>query len=127
MINQLRLYRINPDLKDAFLVRFRDHAARIMRERYGFEILSMWLTHEANQLRFVYLLSWPDVATKNDAWQKFMADEEWSEIKRKFHETSDEPVLEIEDILLDAVSFSAPLSLNDGEVSSLRLANQTPS
>jgi len=35
MINQLRLYTINPDLRDEFLARFEKHAARIMRDKYG--------------------------------------------------------------------------------------------
>ncbi|MFG1203433.1 NIPSNAP family protein [Xanthobacter aminoxidans] len=111
MINQLRLYRINPDLKDAFLARFRDHAARIMRERYGFKIVAMWLSDEPDNLRFVYILSWPDLPAKEEAWRRFMADEEWNEIKRVTRETSGEPVQGIEDILLNAVGFSAPLGV----------------
>jgi hypothetical protein len=111
VINQLRLYRLNPDLKDVFLVRFRDHAARIMRERYGFRIVAMWLSDKQDDLRFVYILSWPDLLTKEDAWRRFMADEEWSEIKRVTRETSGEPVQGIEDILLNAVDFSAPLGV----------------
>ncbi len=111
MINQLRLYHINPDLRDEFLTRFKDHAARIMQERYGFRIIAMWLTNEAKQLRFVYLLSWENLAAKEDAWTKFMTDKEWSDIKRQYHDRVGEPVLGIEDILLDAVDFSAPIDL----------------
>lgn len=110
MINQLRLYNIRPELRDMFLARFRDHAARIMRERYGFRILAMWLTEEAEQLRFVYLLSWTDAAEMKGAWQRFMADEEWAEVKRQTRLVAGEPVIEVEDIELHAVPFSAPLT-----------------
>lgn len=109
MINQLRLYTINPELREEFLERFENHAARIMRENYQFKILSMWLSEEHDKLRFVYLLSWPDKAVMENSWKKFMADEEWSMIKKQFWITTPEPVLSIEDIILNAVPFSAPL------------------
>lgn len=40
MINQLRLYTINPDLRDEFLARFEKHAARLMRDSM---VLIYWL------------------------------------------------------------------------------------
>lgn len=83
-----------------------------MCERYGFKILAMWLSKEDDQLRFVYLLTWPDLATKEASWAAFMADEEWSEIKRiSRSQGGGEPVLSVEDILLDAVPFSAALDV----------------
>ena len=42
MIQQLRIYEIFENNKAAFHARFRDHAARIMRTRYGFHIVAMW-------------------------------------------------------------------------------------
>ena len=42
MIQQLRVYEIFEHNKAAFHTRFRDHAARIMRSRYGFQIVAMW-------------------------------------------------------------------------------------
>lgn len=110
MINQLRLYKVRPELREMFLARFRDHAARIMRDRYGFRILAMWVERDAAQLRFIYLLSWADAAEKTEAWRRFMADEEWAEVKRKSRIPAGEPVIEVEDIELHAVPFSAPLT-----------------
>lgn len=109
MINQLRLYRIDPDLKDVFLRRFKDHAARIMRERYGFNILAMWLSEKDKQVRFIYLLAWQDAAAMERGWKEFMADEEWAKIKRQTREAIGEPVQAVEDVPLKAVDFSAPL------------------
>ncbi|MCF6691889.1 NIPSNAP family protein [Raoultella terrigena] len=109
MINQLRLYTINPDLRDEFLARFEKHAARIMRDKYGFTILDMWLAGESARLRFIYLLSWTDKTAMNNSWAEFMANEEWRTIKKQLWETTPEPVLSIEDIVLEAAEFSSPL------------------
>src|SRR2546421_13017112 len=85
MIHQLRIYEIFEQNKAAFHARFRDHAARIMRTRYDFQIVAMWETKFGERTEFGYLLEWPDEATKTAAWSAFMADTEWSEIKRVTH------------------------------------------
>lgn len=108
MINQLRLYDFDPALRGAFLDRFRDHASRIMR-RHGFRILAMWTAESADRLRFVYLLSWADEAEMRARWAAFMADAEWTEVKRRTQAAHGEPVRAIEDIVLDPVDFSAAL------------------
>lgn len=81
-IQQLRIYEIFERNKQAFHERFRDHAMRIMA-RYDFKILSMWEAQSAAGTEFVYILEWPDEATMKDRWAKFMADKEWSDIKKK--------------------------------------------
>lgn len=81
MIHQLRIYEIFENNKVAFHERFRDHAARIMR-KYDFNIVAMWETQTEHRTEFVYLLAWPDEMAKRKAWEGFMADEEWAEIKR---------------------------------------------
>lgn len=81
MIHQLRIYEIFNANKSAFHARFRDHAARIMKT-YGFHIVAMWEAQGADKTEFIYLLEWPDEATKTAAWSAFMQDKEWAEIKR---------------------------------------------
>ena len=56
MIQQLRIYEIFENNKAAFHARFRDHAARIMRSRYGFRFVAMWEAKFADRTEFVYLL-----------------------------------------------------------------------
>ncbi len=82
MIHQLRIYEIFDHNKTAFHDRFRDHAARIMR-RYDFHIAAMWEAKDEQRTEFVYLLQWPDAATMEQQWARFMADKEWSELKNK--------------------------------------------
>lgn len=105
MIHQLRIYEIFEHNKAAFHARFRDHAARIM-QTYGFDILAMWETRTENRTEFVYLLKWPDEATMRNAWAKFMADEEWKEIKRVTSAQHGDLVGEIEERVLVPTSYS---------------------
>jgi NIPSNAP protein len=105
LIQQLRIYEIFERNKAAFHVRFRDHAMRIMR-RYGFEFLSLWESSTDGRTEFVYLLLWPDLATKEAAWRGFMADPEWQEIKRLTKAEHGDLVGEIEDRVLRPTAYS---------------------
>ena len=106
MIQQLRIYEIFGKNKAAFHTRFRDHAARIMQAKYGFRIVAMWETKFGDRTEFAYLLEWPDEATKTAAWSAFMADTEWSEIKRVTHAEHGLMVGQIEDRLLVPTDYS---------------------
>jgi hypothetical protein len=106
MIQQLRIYEIFENNKAAFHARFRNHAARIMRTRYGFHIVAMWETRFGDRTEFTYLLEWPDEAAKTAAWSAFMADAEWSEIKRVTHAEHGLMVGQIEDRLLVPTDYS---------------------
>ena|ERR671925_85236 len=107
MIHQLRIYEIFEHNKAAFHLRFRDHAMRIMLT-YGFEVLAMWEAQTAERTEFVYLLTWPDETTMRSAWARFLADEEWKEIKRvtSAHAQRGDLVGEIEDRMLLLTSYS---------------------
>jgi hypothetical protein len=106
VIQQLRIYEIFENNKAAFHARFRYHAARIMRTKYGFQIIAMWETRFGEKTEFVYLLAWPDEATKTAAWSAFMADAEWFEIKRVTHAEHGLMVGQIEDRLLTPTDYS---------------------
>lgn len=105
MIHQLRIYRINPDLKTEFDERFRKHASRIMKS-YGFAIVSMWYSDFEGNTEFVYILRWADEATMRKQWAAFMADTEWKNIKQKSREDYGEMVLaKVRDQVLDTVGW----------------------
>jgi hypothetical protein len=99
LIHQLRIYEIFERNKAAFHARFRDHAMRIMR-KYGFEFVAIWESRTNERTELVYILSWPDVATKEAAWKQFMADQEWKDIKRATAAEHGDLVGEIEDRVL---------------------------
>jgi CBS domain-containing protein len=87
------------------LERFRDHAARIMRN-YGFNIVAMWEAKTERRTEFVYLLAWPDETAKSAAWAEFMADEEWTEIKQVTSAEHGKLVGMIEDRVLVPTRYS---------------------
>jgi NIPSNAP len=105
VIHQLRIYEIFEGNKQQFHDRFRDHAMRIM-VKYDFKIVAMWEAKGDEGTEFVYLLEWPDEATMKDCWEKFMADEEWAEIKRVSARKYGKLVGEIEDRTLKITDYS---------------------
>jgi len=104
MIHQLRIYEIFEHNKAAFHARFRDHAARIMA-RHRFQIVAMWESKTPKRTEFVYLLRWADEPAKIRAWEAFMADREWDEIK-KATRGQGSLVGDIEDRLLHVTDYS---------------------
>jgi hypothetical protein len=105
MIQQLRIYEIFERNKAAFHARFRDHAAPIMR-KYGFRTLGMWEAKGAERTEFIYILEWLDEAAKKAAWDAFMRDAEWAEIKRVTAAEHGSLVGAIEDRVLHATDYS---------------------
>ena len=105
MIHQLRVYEIFERNKAAFHARFRDHAMRIMR-KYGFDFVAMWEAKTDRRTEFIYLLVWPDVATKETAWSEFRADQEWKDIKGVTAAEHGDLVGEIEDRVLTPAAYS---------------------
>ncbi len=108
MIHQLRIYEIPDATRDAFLRRFDEHAAPIMR-RHGFTLVGRWEAGMPGAREFVYLLAWPDEATMRSAWASFLADAEWIEIKRVTSAAYGRLVGRIEDrVLAPAGAADAP-------------------
>jgi hypothetical protein len=104
-VHQLRIYEIFDHNKQAFHDRFRDHAMRIMK-KYDFDIVAMWEAKNGPRTEFVYLLEWPDEATMKDRWAKFMADQEWSDIKKQTAAKHGHLVGEIQDRTLRLTAYS---------------------
>ncbi|HET6596892.1 MAG TPA: NIPSNAP family protein [Anaerolineales bacterium] len=105
MIHQLRIYEIFEHNKAAFHDRFYDHAMRIMKT-YGFHIVAMWEAKTDERTEFVYVLVWQDEPTLRAAWARFMADDEWKEIKRLTSAEHGDLVGEIEDRILVLTDYS---------------------
>lgn len=105
VIHQLRVYEIFDNNKQAFHERFRDHAMRIMA-KYDFKIVAIWETQHDGRTEFAYLLQWPDRATLTDRWAKFMADQEWADIKKRTAAVHGRLVGAIEDRVLEVQDYS---------------------
>lgn len=107
-LHQLRIYEIFDHNKQAFHDRFRDHATRIMAQ-YDFNIVAMWESKDADRIEFVYVLEWPDEKTMHDRWKRFLADEEWSRIKKQTAAKHGQLVGEIEDRTIRLTDYSPRL------------------
>jgi hypothetical protein len=105
VVHQLRIYEIFDNNKQAFHDRFRDHATSIMK-KYDFNIVAMWEAKNGTRTEFVYLLEWPDETTMKDRWAKFMADQEWSAIKKETGAKYGKLVGEIQDRTLNPTPYS---------------------
>jgi hypothetical protein len=108
VVHQLRIYEIFDSNKQVFHERFRDHAMRIMA-KYDFHIVAMWEAKNGARTEFVYLLEWPDEATMKDRWAKFMADAEWSAIKKETGAKYGNLVGEIQDRTLHLTPYAPRL------------------
>jgi heme-degrading monooxygenase HmoA len=109
-IHQLRIYEIFKDNKQAFHERFRDHASQIMKN-YGFKIVAIWEAEKADRTEFVYILEWENENAMKESWAKFMADQEWKDIKKKTSELHGQLVGEIEDRVLVLQDYSPSKTL----------------
>ena len=108
VIHQLRVYEIFEHNKADFHARFRDHAWRIM-QTYGFRMLAAWDAMSEGRPEFVYLLEWPDVETMQQAWERFLADDEWIRIKRETAALHGDLVGSVQQKVLDATPYSPNL------------------
>jgi len=111
-IHQLRIYEIFENNKAAFHERFRTEAIRIMK-KYDFNIVAMWESRTPQRTEFVYLLEWPDEATMQDRWAKFMADQEWKDIKKRTGAQHGALVGDIEERTLYLTSYSPRTKLTN--------------
>ncbi|NJM26977.1 MAG: NIPSNAP family containing protein [Bacteroidia bacterium] len=109
-MHQLRIYTLNADNQAQFHERFRDHAHRIMK-KYDFHIVSIWESRHDGKVEFVYLLQWKDEQTMKACWERFMADEEWKEIKLKTSARYGSFVESIEEKTLTLVDYSPNTNL----------------
>ncbi len=80
MIYEERVYEIPNQVRKAFHERFEQHAMRIM-QKYGFTFVGCWDEEIGEMQNFVYILQWPDLNTRQEAWAKFNGDPEWTQIK----------------------------------------------
>ena len=71
---------------------------------YGFNIIGTWESKNDGRTEFVYLLSWPDEKTMQQAWEQFRADAEWLQIKRDTNAKYGDLVGEIQEKVLSPVS-----------------------
>lgn len=99
------MYEIPNQVRKAFHERFEKQAMRIMKS-YGFEIIGCWDEEIGDMQNFVYILGWKDLNTRQEAWAKFNADEEWVRIKEETTEQHGQLVTKTRNKILKATNYS---------------------
>lgn len=105
MIYEQRVYEIPNHVRKAFHERFGNHAMRIMK-KYGFEVVGAWDEVVGDMQNFVYILAWPDMNTRQEAWAKFNADTEWTQVKMDSTKEHGQLVTKTSNRILSPTSYS---------------------
>lgn len=108
MIYEERVYEIPNQVRKAFHERFEKFAIPIM-QKYGFQVVGCWDEAIGDMQNFVYILAWPDMNTREEAWTKFNADPDWTEAKRASTEKHGQLVAKTSNKILSPTCYS-PLS-----------------
>lgn len=80
---ELRMYRVERGRMAHMRERWCNDLGRLF-ERHGVTPLGAWEAASGPQLPlFVYLMHWPDWATRQRAWEGFYADPQWAEARAR--------------------------------------------
>jgi hypothetical protein len=82
---EMRTYYANPGKLEALHARFRDHTTKIF-EKHGMTNVGYWVpideqTGAATGNTLVYILSYPSLEARKNAWDAFQNDPEWKAVK----------------------------------------------
>ena len=109
-VYQLRTYQIPKENRLNFHNRFKEHAYRIMK-KYGFTIVGIWESEYKERIEFIYLLEWKNEDSMKAAWNNFMTDKEWKDIKAQTSKMYGNFVDNIEDRTLKLTNYSPQIKL----------------
>jgi len=111
---ELRIYHAAEGRCEDMLARFRDHTVELFA-RHGMGNVGYWVPVEGAAgagSTLYYVLSFPDREAREGAWEAFLADPEWLEVKAAT-EADGKIVDRIESFLMAPTDFSPDLSSFD--------------
>jgi hypothetical protein len=73
---ELRIYHAHEGKLEALHTRFRDHTLRLFA-KHGMTSIGCWVPAENPDRKLYFILSYPDRAARETAWQAFVNDPEW--------------------------------------------------
>lgn len=73
---EMRTYHPTAGRMEALESRFRDHTIRLFA-RHGITSVGYWKTYGSDDVRLIYILSYPDLDSRERSWARFRADPEW--------------------------------------------------
>jgi uncharacterized protein (DUF1330 family) len=104
---EMRIYYAAPGKLNDLHARFRNHTTRLF-EKHGMTNIGYWVPVENPESKLIYILAYPDQATRLKAWQGFINDPEW---KTAFAESekNGKLVSKLESISMTATDYSPVL------------------
>jgi NIPSNAP len=101
---EMRTYYAAPGKLEALQARFRDHTMAIF-EKHGMVNIGYWLPLTNSQNKIVYLLAYPSLEAREQAWKDFWVDPEWQAVVKE-SEKDGKLVSKAESVFLTATDFS---------------------
>ena len=105
---EMRTYHASPGKLDALHKRFRDHTLRLF-EKHGITSIAYWTPIEGQKGHgevLVFVLAYPDAATKEKAWNAFAADPEWQAAKKASEADGTPLAAKAESVLMKGSDYS---------------------
>ena len=106
---EMRTYYASPGKFEALQKRFRDHTVKLF-EKHGITNIGYWTPLEGQKGHgevLVYILAYPDAASKKKAWDAFGADPEWQKVKSASEADGVRLAAKVESVMLKATDYSA--------------------
>jgi hypothetical protein len=103
---EMRTYVAAPGRLADLEARFRNHTTKLF-EKHGIASIGYWRPQDgpASENTLVYLLAYPDREIAKSAWQAFVNDPAWREVKAR-SEVNGKLVEKVESVFLDPTDFS---------------------
>jgi len=105
---ELRTYHANPGKLDALNARFREHTNALF-EKHGMTLVAYWMPiappTDGSGGTLVYVLAYPSVEARDDAWKAFNADPVWI-AARDASEREGKLVSKVDSVLMKATDYS---------------------
>lgn len=105
---ELRLYEVAPGRMDDMLARYRG-PLRELFARHGIEVAGAWHADFGPRAPlFIYLMHWPSLEARSQAWGGFYADPQWARVRNETNAGSEL----VERYDLNFLSPITPLSID---------------
>lgn len=102
---EMRIYTAAAGKMDALHARFRDHTLKLFK-KHGIENVAYWTAvDEKNAGKLVFVIAYPDQASRDKLWNAFAQDPEWLKAKEA-SEKEGKLVDKVEQVFMTATDYS---------------------
>ncbi len=103
---EMRTYTAAAGKLDALHARFRDHTNKLF-EKHGMTIIGYWTPADkpGSENTLVYILAYPDRASRENSWKAFQADAAWQKARAE-SEKDGKLVDKVQSVFLEPTDYS---------------------